>query len=278
VTQFACSNNIGNWNNGFQTFSLSDVPSGYVLSEVSVNLTGTFNCLNQNSLSLVNVTINGVVIDTKSVSGGSGCTCNSCDGVRSFSNKFYAFGFPGKFSGASNYMQVISVLSPICLSSADLMMTFYKPASDQKAITFNIWPVPNNTVEAGNCHACMFNNGSAQSSPYYVFFGFKDPLPAGKTAVAMSARVYGRWNYLSGNSNAGVKLTIADQAVDTRVIPGSVNNQCDFCGGGVDWKSTTYMFGWPNYSYGGYIKGSLYQSYTSSPYVVGMITITIIYI
>jgi len=275
VTKFACSNGIGDWQDGYQTFSLSDVPTGYALTEVQVDLTGTFSCLtNQNSL--VNVTLNGIIVDSKSLYGSSGCTCNSCDGTKTFSNKFFTRGFPGKFSGANNYLQVVSALSPICLSSANMTLVFSKP--DFKAVSINIYPTSNNTIRT-DCYACMGTNTSAVSSPNLIDFIFRDPLPAGKTPVAIAARVFGRWNGFYGSSGA-VQIAVSGQTIASRTIPTQSfsSSNCNYCLGGLDWSSQMFMFGWPNYLAGGHNLLRIYQSWSSSTYAVGSITLTITYI
>ena len=146
-------------------------------------------------------------------------------------------------------------------------------------MTINVFPTGGNATLLTNCKTCLDSNVTTKSNPSSVTLTFKDPLPAGATVISASARVMGNWNKLYGSSNI-VTLSLDDTDFRPRTIPAlPFSNACSFCLGGLNWDSETYMFGWPNYVYGGLKTIKIRQSSFSPDYFyVGQITLTLAYV
>jgi len=284
---FSCSN-LPSWNGGVQKFTIYDVPNGYALTNVLVKIKGSYNCQSGSEASLVNVTLNGQVVDTLTVSGANQCKCGSCDGEITFTNRFFQGGFPGFNNYGTNILQITPVNgNDICLSSAVLNMTFTIPQRKTAVAvasynsTGSAWQNCQSPRVSGCFNLGQYTNSIASGCCWqFADLAFQDPVGNKGRVISVDVEVFAGWSSSSYSKTAEVKVN--DQLIEAKVVgTWGTTGSCQFCQGSKLFETPQpFMFGYPNYVSGGrnVVRVSMRSQYTVNPFVVGQAVVVVSYV
>lgn len=129
TSNYACSNNHGNWNHGKRAFA-DLVPTGEVVYRVEVTLEGEWDCT-EDPFSIVQVSLQDTVLDTQNLYGQ--CECTLCDTPATYVwEDPNGLCFPNynyrDISSCSNKLQLTVLQNTICLKQATI--TLYHKAGN----------------------------------------------------------------------------------------------------------------------------------------------------
>lgn len=289
---FACSNNIGNWNDGINKVKFyKDIPEGYVLTGLTATVKGTYNCLNNGFKSVVGVYFQDTPVDVQVLDGSNQCKCGTCDGDRTFNNHFFRAGWPNvnyKYNEGPNIVRVVpGAENPICLSSMMMNATFTKTNRRTEIVDL----VAGNTTSAfGSCASSsvkICGNAPGQywvssAGNYFQFLDlkFNDPVGSQGRVIAVDALIYAQWgkNY---NQDYPATVSVQGQLIDGAKAT-VYSDACVGCGGAFSvYTPQPFQFGWPNYAVGGVNTLSIKvdrRGNSAYPFAISRVVLSISYI
>jgi len=286
--EWACSNGVGNWKDGRLDFSLTEsIPSSFRPTKIFVTLKGNYQCGGGDIWSNVNVTLNDLLVDYKSVESYSSsssprCQCNHCDGDRVFQNDLFSQGFPRFNVRGVNTLQIkASPDQPICLASVSLKIIFEAP--EYRNVYITAFPNPKNGTQnypeickaETNFSPCSttgyYQTSHGESTKQYADVMFKDPVSPSNIVIGVNMRLYANFPKYSSYSRPHFTAFANTQQVDWMTI-GEADERpyylCQFCSGGSYFRtSRPVMSGYPGYNYGGW--NTMGFSLTNYQYAVG---------
>ena len=111
---YACSNNYGIWNNGFNSFNAT-IPNGNIVTSITASTHGQFGCQGSADLSLI---LNGNLVKRGIYNGK--CTCGICDPAVIFTNNT----IPLYNYDSTNIIQIVVNSGLICVHDMDITLNY----------------------------------------------------------------------------------------------------------------------------------------------------------